>query len=94
LRKLFRTAKGKAGYPSVSLNTFGRHSKGYQLKLAGATDEQIADILANTPQVVRATYTHVEAGGKAKILQLLEKPSNGELTRQGQPGTSKKAVSC
>ena len=41
--------------------------------MAGASDEDIASILGNTPEIVRQTYTHIEAGGKAKILNLLDK---------------------
>ena len=72
LRKIFNRARKKAGYESYTLNVYGRHSKGLQLKLAGASDEQIASILGNTAKIVNETYTHVEAGGKAKILSLLE----------------------
>ena len=73
LRKIYNKARKQSGYLSISLNVFGRHSKGLQLKFAGASDEEIADILGNTPEIVRQTYTHVEAGRKAKILSLLDK---------------------
>jgi len=78
LRKIFNRARKKAGYNSITLNCFGRHSKGLQLKMAGASDEDIASILGNTPEIVRQTYTHIEAGGKAKILNLLDKRKGKE----------------
>lgn len=73
LRKIFNCAKNKSGYEFITLNVFGRHSKGLQLKMAGASDEEIASILGNTAKIVNETYTHVEAGSKAKILSLLDK---------------------
>ena len=73
LRKIFNKARKESGYYNITLNVFGRHSKGLQLKLAGATDEEIASILGNSAKIVNETYTHVEAGGKAKILSLLDK---------------------
>lgn len=79
LRKIFNRARKKAGYDSITLNCFGRHSKGLQLKMAGASDEEIADILGNTPEIVRQTYTHVEAGRKAKILSLLDRQKGRSL---------------
>ena len=78
LRKIFNFAKKKAGYSTYTLNVFGRHSKGLQLKMAGATDEEIASILGNTAKIVNETYTHVEAGSKAKILSLLDKRKKKE----------------
>jgi|TARA_B100001971_G_C17669751_1_gene276943 site-specific recombinase XerD len=83
LRKIFNKAKKKARYNSITLNVFGRHSKGLQLKLAGASDEQIASILCNTTKIVHETYTHVEAGGKAKILSLLDKQKEKAQTDFG-----------
>jgi|TARA_B100002003_G_scaffold20417_1_gene16904 hypothetical protein len=71
--KIFNRARKKAGYNSITLNCLGRHSKGLQLKMAIASDEDIASILGNTPEVVRQTCTHIETGGKAKILNLLDK---------------------
>ncbi len=44
LRKIFNRTKNKAGYNTASLNVFGRHSKGMQLKMAGAKYDEIASI--------------------------------------------------
>jgi len=44
-----------------------------QLKIAGATYDEIASILGNIQDIVRQTYAHAEAGGKVKILSLLDK---------------------
>ena len=71
--KIFQKARKRAGYPSVTFNVFSRHSKGLHLKNAGASDEQIAEILGNTAKIVKETYTHVEFIRKAEIINLEDK---------------------
>ncbi len=84
LRKIFNKARKKAGYTFVTLNVFGRHSLGYQLQMVGATDEEIADVLGNTPDIARDTYTHVEALRTGKIISLLDRLANSEQMAQKQ----------
>lgn len=80
LRKIYNAARERACYPSITLNMFGRHSMGYKLKMAGASDEEIASVLGNTAKIVHETYTHVEAGNKSKILSLLDKRREKEAS--------------
>ncbi len=77
IRRIFERARKKAGY-RVTLNEFGRHSMGLQLRQAGATYSDIADILGNTVEIAKKNYSHCEAVSKAKILELREKISHGE----------------
>lgn len=71
LRHIFIKARKKAGY-TVTLNEFGRHSMGLQLRQAGASYSDIADILGNTVEVAKNNYSHCESARKAKILELRE----------------------
>ena len=75
LRKIFVRAAKAAGY-SCTLNEFGRHSMGKQLREAGATYSDIADILDNGETVARSNYTSMDVIKKSKIVN---------LRSQGQP---------
>ena len=77
LRKIFHRATRVAGI-SCTLNEFGRHSMGKQLREGGATYSDIADILDNTESVARRNYTSMDVAKKGKILSL--------KSVQGQPG--------
>ena len=69
LRKIYNKVRTKLGY-DATLNVFGRHSKGWQLREQGFGYDDIADILGNTPEVARANYSHMQAARRAEILSL------------------------
>tara|TARA_B100000315_G_scaffold94826_1_gene87150 strand:- start:3130 stop:4539 length:1410 start_codon:yes stop_codon:yes gene_type:complete len=73
LRHIFNRARAKAGYESISLNVFSRHSYGFQLLKAGASYDEISIMLANTPNIVREVYASVDVATKAKIINLMDK---------------------
>lgn len=77
LRKLFTRAATLAGI-RCTLNEFGRHSMGKQLREAGATYSDIADILDNGEAVARSNYTSMDVVKKGKIVGL--KISHGQPT--------------
>lgn len=70
LRKMFALARKAAGYPSVTLNTFGRHSMGWQLRDAGAPIDAIADVLGNDPLTAHKNYSHMNSVRKAEVLRM------------------------
>ena len=69
LRKIYNEVRTELGY-DATLNVFGRHSKGWQLREQGFGYDDIADILGNTPEVARANYSHMKAARRAEILSL------------------------
>ncbi|GEM_PF-3353526 len=73
LRHIFNRARAKAGYDSICLNVFSRHSYGYQLLKAGASYDEISMMLANTPNIVREVYASVDVASKAEIVDLMVK---------------------
>jgi len=75
---IFATARGKAELPNVTLNEFARHSMAYQLINSGATMEEVAMVLDNTPDVAAKNYAHLESHSIARVLKIRSTDSHGQ----------------
>ena len=80
LLKIFTTAREKAGYPDVQMNTWGRHTKAQKLIEDGLSYEQVADILGDkNAETIRKSYVKQSAGLKAGIKKDSGKKRNAKI---------------
>ena len=83
--RIFKAAKIKAGYPHVELNTFGRHSMGWQLMEVGASITEISGVLGHKNiGTTMNHYTHMQSARKLGTLKKLEKAAPKQRKKRAQ----------
>ncbi len=74
LGAIYKDAATKAGYPTVTLNVFVRHSMAQQLKNAGVSSSDTASILGNTKGMIDSVYApEIDVARKTTILNMRQK---------------------
>lgn len=78
LNSIFRKARKKAEFPSVTLNEFGRHSWATQRLNEGWSFDQVALFLLNSPDVVRRRYVNVTKATRSAVIEIHKNRLRGQ----------------
>ncbi len=84
LNSIFRNAREKAGFLTITANEFGRHSFATRKIEEGWSFDHVSVFLLNSPEVVRKRYANVTRATRSAILRLHSKSS--KIGSGGKPG--------